>query len=175
MQCSAAAPRGLTLRSSRRATACGLRTRLSSNVRPLSMQICPSCRAPVSVGASDCAVCGHVLASLGEARTFSQPVVLFLLGVVAALWVGITSVFLLWVYPLLLLASLVAGLVIVRRTPRESPRALLLLVLPFCASTLWLWRAASVVQDFGTAMLQVGLAQTVFLLLPVLVVSHHRP
>ena len=137
------------------------------------MQTCPSCSAPLSLGATDCAVCGHLLSAGSEVRAPSSAR-LVAAGIAAALWVGFTSVALLWVYPVLLVAALLGGLAVARHASRASPKALLLLALPLSVSALWLWHVAKVNHDFGSAILFVGAAQTALLLVPALVWPRRR-
>ena len=138
------------------------------------MQSCPSCNSALSIDATDCAVCGYLLHSSGELPKPSV-VGLFVAGIGAALWVSITSVMLIWFYPLLLVASLVGGLVIGRYASRGSPKGALLFVLPLVGSALWLLHASSTAEDFGRFMLQFGLVQTALLVVPALVWPRRRP
>lgn len=91
------------------------------------------------------------------------------MGTAAALWVAATSTFLIWFYPIFVLASLFAGLVIGRMASRRAPSALALLAAPLGCSMLWLVYVANASADFGSAMLSVGLAQVALLFVPALV------
>ena len=165
---------GLTRRCTRRSPACGCRPRVNSNVRRLFMQECPSCRASLSLGATDCAVCGCLVASTTESRP-SRPADLLAVGTAGALWVAVTSTVLIWFYPIFVFASLFAGLAIGRLASRQAPWALSLLVVPLGLAALWLLHAASANPGFGSGILTVGFSQVALLTVPALVWPRHKP
>jgi hypothetical protein len=134
----------------------------------LVMQPCPVCHSSISLGATDCAVCGHLVAANSESR-HPRSVDLLAVGIAAALWVAVTSTSLIWFYPVFVLTSLVAGLAIGWLASRRPPRALAMLVVPLGGSVLWLSYAADTDVSFGSAFLAVGCVQAALLTVPALV------
>ena len=125
------------------------------------MLTCPRCRAGVSTGATDCAVCGLVLArqrpSTQAWSKLPDSVRALSCGAFLAAWLPLATVYTVWFFPIGVLLSFIAGWVVARISrPQTRRSAALFLPLPILAY-IWFFSLASSDKTFGQMAMYLAL------------------